>query len=127
MVIDPVPVQVEGVVETKPAGGTEASKPPTVEKVTETKETVKSSGEAILQPPPPTAAADDRIRAIIGCVIILQFIALIVYMIYIGKKLDDTQLILGAEIGFVTTVLNYFFGSSSGSTSKEALLSAKKL
>ena len=100
--------------------------PPTIEKVTKTEETTKTSGDvnAIAQLPPPPVA-DDRARKWLAVAVIAQFLTLIGFMIYIGKKIDDTQMILGAEIGFVTTVLNYYFGSSSGSAAKSQQLSQK--
>jgi len=63
---------------------------------------------------------DTVARFIIGVLIILQFVILIAYIQYSGKQLPDSQLILGAEISFVSLVLNYFFGSSSGSVTKSA-------
>jgi len=63
---------------------------------------------------------DTSARFFIGIFIILQFVLLIAYIVYRGTPLPDSQLILGAEIGFVTVVLQYFFGSSSGSVTKSA-------
>jgi hypothetical protein len=63
---------------------------------------------------------DTHARFILGIVIIAQFVALIAYIVYSGRNLPDSQLVLGAEIGFVSVVLNYFFGSSSGSVTKSA-------
>jgi small neutral amino acid transporter SnatA (MarC family) len=63
---------------------------------------------------------DTRARFIIGLFIILQFVVLIGFVIVKGQNLPDSQLIIGAEIGFVSIVLNYFFGSSSGSVTKSA-------
>jgi len=63
---------------------------------------------------------DTVARFIIGLVIIVQFVVLIAYVSYRSTPLADSQLILGAEIGFVSLVLNYFFGSSSGSVTKSA-------
>lgn len=66
---------------------------------------------------------DTRARFLIGIGIIVQFVLLIGFVIYkgqYGQVLPDSQLIIGAEIGFVVTVLNYFFGSSSGSVTKSA-------
>ena len=58
--------------------------------------------------------------------VVAQFLALIGYMVYQGKPIENMQLIVGAEISFVTTVLNYYFGSSSGSTSKSQTIDALK-
>jgi len=63
---------------------------------------------------------DTSARFWIGLFIIVQFVLLIAYIVYRGTALPDSQLILGAEIGFVSVVLQYFFGSSSGSVTKSA-------
>lgn len=63
---------------------------------------------------------DTRARFLVGIIIIVQFVALVGFIVLTGKELPDSQLIIGAEIGFVATVMNYFFGSSSGSTTKSA-------
>jgi hypothetical protein len=93
----------------------------------ETTVTEKKTGEAATSPTPaPAAVADDTPRFYLGLAVVIQFVAVIAYMIYTSTKLDNTQMILGAEITFMTTVLNYYFGSSSGSTTKSALLESKK-
>ena len=98
---------------------------PTVE--TTVTQTSKATGEAATAPPPaPPPIPDDTPRFWLGLAVVVQFVAVISYMIYTSTKLDNTQMILGAEITFMTTVLNYYFGSSSGSTTKSALLEAKK-
>lgn len=89
-------------------------------------QTSKAVGEAATNPPAPPPIPDDTPRFWLGLAIVGQFVLVIGYMIYTGTKLDNTQMILGAEITFMTTVLNYYFGSSSGSTSKSAALEAKK-
>jgi len=63
---------------------------------------------------------DTVARFILGLVVIAQFVVLVAYIVYAGKQLPDSQLILGAEIGFVSIVLQFFFGSSSGSVTKSA-------
>jgi hypothetical protein len=68
---------------------------------------------------------DTRARFLLGVLVIAQFVVLVGYVIYSGRELPDSQLILGAEIGFVVTVLNYFFGSSSGSVTKSASVAKK--
>ena len=73
----------------------------------------KSDASAVL-------AFDTRARFILGIAIIVQFVLLVAYVSYRGQSLPDSQLILGAEISFVTIVLNFFFGSSSGSVTKSA-------
>jgi hypothetical protein len=77
-------------------------------------------------PPPIPPVADDSPRFWLAVSVVIQFLGVIGYMIYTSTKLENTQMILGAEITFMTTVLNYYFGSSSGSTSKSALLEQKK-
>lgn len=63
---------------------------------------------------------DTTARFLLGIIVIAQFVILIGFVIYKGTELPDSQLILGAEIGFVSVVLQYFFGSSSGSVTKSA-------
>lgn len=63
---------------------------------------------------------DTRARFWLALVVIIQFVMLVAYVSYRGTQLADSQLILGAEISFVTIVLNYFFGSSAGSVTKSA-------
>lgn len=98
-----------------------------IKPVVETTVTERKEGDAaITQPPPPQIIADDNARKILAGLVVIQFVAVVGYMIFVGTKLDNTQMILGAEITFMTSVLNYYFGSSSGSTSKQALLDQKK-
>jgi len=68
---------------------------------------------------------DTRARFLLALVIVAQFILLVGYVVYRGTELPDSQLILGAEIAALTTVLQYFFGSSSGSVTKSASENAK--
>lgn len=63
---------------------------------------------------------DTAARFWLGLVIIIQFVLLVAYVSYRSTPLADSQLIIGAEISFVSIVLNYFFGSSSGSVTKSA-------
>jgi len=63
---------------------------------------------------------DTHARFWLGVLVIAQFVLLVGYIQFSGKQLPDSQLILGAEIGFVSVILNYFFGSSSGSVTKSA-------
>lgn len=125
---DAQPVSVENVAKVEvvnPDATKPADKPPVVEKVTETKETTKTSGAPTQEPPPPVVA-DDRPRQLLAVATVLQFLALVGFIIWLAKPVDNAQMmILGAEVSFMTTVLNYFFGSSSGSTAKSALLEKK--
>lgn len=78
--------------------------------------------------PAPAPISDDNARKYLAVAVIVQFVIVVGYII-LSVKTEATNaqmMILGAEIGFVSTVLNYFFGSSSGSTAKSALLSAKR-
>ena len=81
-------------------------------------------GPPIVQEQEPDRSAvlrhDTKARFWIGLLVIGQIVLLVGYVVYSGKLLPDSQLILGAEIGFVMVVLNYFFGSSSGSVTKSA-------
>lgn len=96
----------------------EALKPvPLVERTTESKETVTSA----VAPLATLAAADDNIRKGLAVLVVLQFVLLVGYMLYHagGAGMTNVEtMVLGAEISFMTSVLSYFFGSSSGSTSK---------
>ena len=95
--------------------------------IVETTTTEKKVGDAATQQaPPPPVIADDSPRFWLAVAVVIQFLGVIGYMIYTSTKLENTQMILGAEITFMTTVLNYYFGSSSGSTTKSALLESKK-
>lgn len=82
------------------------------------------------QPPSvPAPIADDNSRKRLAVAVIAQFVVVVGYIIYAVKKVEATNaemMILGAEIGFVTTVLNYYFGSSSGSTSKSQILEGRR-
>ena len=83
---------------------------------TTTVATTKSSG-----PPPPVA--DDNARKVLTGAVVVQFVIVIAYIIHstVAKEASNAEMmILGAEIGFVTTLLNYYFGSSSGSTLKSS-------
>ena len=68
---------------------------------------------------------DTQARFWLAIVVLLQFVLLVGYISVRGANLPDSQLILGAEISFVTLVLQFFFGSSSGSVTKSASKSAE--
>ena len=99
-----------------------ADEPPVVE--TSTTQTTKATGDAAVNPPPPAIIADDNARKYLAVAVIVQFLIVVGFIIYTGKGVataSNTELmILGAEVTFVTTVLNYYFGSSSGNTAKSA-------
>ncbi len=93
--------------------------PPLVSTVKETHETVTTKGSTDPAPTPaPVPAADDNARKWLALAVIVQFVVVVGYWIYLGKAIDNIQMVLGAEIAFVSSVLNYYFGSSSGSTAK---------
>ena len=87
-------------------------------------------GNPLIPQTPPITEGDDNASMVlkhdtnarfwIAVGVLVQFVLLIGYITYRGNELADSQLILGAEISFVTLVLNYFFGSSSGSVTKSA-------
>ena len=98
----------------------------TVTKTTETKETTAASTEAsaavVISPPPPTVA-DDNARKWLAGGVVAQFLLIVGYIIYatVAKEATNAEMIvLGAENVFMGSVLNYYFGSSSGSTQKTA-------
>ena len=122
---EPTPVKIVGEpVKVEDVGGetkAEAPKPAAVESVKTTTETVKTTGDpSTVTPPLPAVVADDNARKWLAVAVIVQFLVLVGIMVYSGKRIDDTQMILGAEITFVTSVLNFYFGSSSGSIAKDA-------
>lgn len=63
---------------------------------------------------------DVRARFILAIIVIVQFVLLVGYFIYAAKDFPGSELVLGAEISLTTMVLNFFFGSSSGSVTKSA-------
>jgi hypothetical protein len=104
--------------EPKPPPGPE----PTAQVTTKTEQTSVVTGSPV-QPPPPAIIADDNARKWLAVGVILQFIVIVGYILYNlkGAQTSNSEmLVLGAENVFMTTVLNYYFGSSSGSTAKSA-------
>jgi hypothetical protein len=97
--------------------------------IVETTVTEKKVGDAATQqPPPPAVIADDNARKWLAVAVIVQFLAVVAFIIYTIKSADVNNaemMVLGAEIGFVTTVINYYFGSSSGSTAKSVAMEKK--
>ncbi len=62
----------------------------------------------------PTVTTDDRTRKYLAVAVIVQFLLVIGF--YAMRRTEATNaemMILGAEIGFVSTVLQYYFGSSA--------------
>ena len=89
----------------------------------------KTGEAATQQPPPPQIVADDSARKYLAMATIVQFLVVVGYIIYrsqAGIASNAEMIILGAENVFVTTVLNYYFGSSSGSTAKSAATGDKR-
>jgi len=97
-----------------------------VEKVTT--ETAKAGEAATQQLPPPPAAADDSIRGklALGTVSVYGvFIGLVVWLlIFHSDKISSVVAtllgtILGSQGTNVSSVYQYYYGSSSGSTAKD--------
>ena len=83
---------------------------------------------AIVKGDDPTSivSRDNHARIWLATLVIIQFVGLVGWILYRATKPEDSQLVLGAEISFVSMVLGYYFGSSSGSTLKSTILEAKK-
>jgi ABC-type microcin C transport system permease subunit YejE len=98
---------------------------PIVEKTT----TEKASGEAALaQPPAPAPAADDKIRghlAVVSTLVYGIFISLLIYLlVFHSDKISSVVAtligtILGSQSSNISSVFQYYYGSSSGSTAKD--------
>jgi uncharacterized membrane protein YhaH (DUF805 family) len=63
---------------------------------------------------------DTRARFWLAVLVLIQFVLYIGYVEVRDVKIPDSELIIGAQISFVTMVLGFFFGSSSGSVTKSA-------
>jgi hypothetical protein len=139
---DPQKVEITGQtapVQVEVAKGDDPLKPkPTVEKTTETKETVKTIGEPP-PPPPPAVVADDGIRRELARELLLYdfgITALCLWLLFFHSALLPTGMLpfvtglIGTIVGYraadTKTVVQYDFGSSSGSTAKSALLEKGK-
>ena len=106
---------------------------PTAEKTTEVHE--KTSGpQPVLLPTPPPIVADDNARKYIALITLFSygcFISLVVWLlVFHSDKISPVVAtligaILGTQANNVSSVYQYYFGSSSGSTSKQALLDRK--
>jgi hypothetical protein len=131
MADEPQKTEIVGAVKVEaadPSASPLGTPPPKVEKHTQTTETVTTTGPPV-QPAPPQIIADDNARKYLAVAVILQFLVVVGFIIYTGKgaPASNTELmILGAEVTFVTTVLNYYFGSSSGSTAKSAAVGDRR-
>lgn len=109
--------------------------PPVVEKTTT--EHVKASteaGAATLLNPPPMTAADDKIRKTIAGMDAMVFLVLVggicAYLIYHQGSVGTDVLavlimVIQAMISVIQTERQYYFGSSSGSTSKSLAAGGK--
>ena len=76
----------------------------------------------------PTAApslCDENIRKLLAVLVLVQFVAVTAFIMWFNPK-GDSQMVLGAEISFMSMVLGFYFGSSSGSAQKSLLLAEKK-
>ena len=58
----------------------------------------------------------------LGALIVIGFFATLIYLIYSGKYPESVNLVIGALLGAFGTVVGYFYGSSKGSSDKDALL-----
>ena len=108
----------------------EETPPPVVE--TTTTQTSKATGEAATKiPPPAPAAADDSVRGKLAAATVLSygvFISLLVWLlVFHSDKMSSVVAtlvgtILGAQASNVSSVYQYYYGSSSGSTAKDKRL-----
>jgi len=55
---------------------------------------------------------------VLGAVVILGFIAVMIFLIISGKYETAINLMIGAIITMATMVVSYFYGSSKGSADK---------
>ena len=135
---DATPVEVTNVVETKPADGAPPV-PPTVATTTATQSTSTTTGPPT-QAPPPAIVADDAIRKELARSVIWSEAALIIVVLlllfFFANSLPTGMLpfvtgiiggIVGNKAAQTLLVLQYEFGSSSGSTSKGAVIEQKML
>lgn len=84
-----------------------------------------------LTTPTPTAACDDSIRKWVAGIDSIVFLILVGgicgYLMYSGKNIETDILailimVVQAMIGIIVTERSYWFGSSSGSTSKSTTI-----
>lgn len=95
--------------------------------VENTKDARSNEIEVVKQAPEKLWGISINIRSIIA-IIVISFIFVIFFSIFY-KKVDFTQnqynllfLVLGSLLGFATSILNYYFGSSDSSASKNAVI-----
>ena len=73
-----------------------------------------------------TPSYDDKARYRLANFLIAQFtavIAAILYLAILKVNVPDGQMIITAEITFMSLSIGYYFGSSSGSAVKDKILS----
>ena len=97
--------------------------------------TEKKTGDAATQqPPPPAVIADDSARKYLALASITTygvFISLVVWLlVFHSDKISSVVAtligtILGTQASNVGSVYQYYYGSSSGSTAKSAVLDKK--
>lgn len=118
--------------------GGETVKPiPTKE--TTTTETVKLTGTPQPAPPPAPEAADDNVRKWMAAIVMICFTIIILASLYAlffySKQLPNDVLpivtgligtVFGYWAGYAGAIINYLYGSSSGSTAKSTLLGQGK-
>lgn len=77
----------------------------------------------VVAPAAPTPAADDNARKVLAALIVAQFLAIVGFIIYKTTTKDASNaemMILGTESVLIGAVVNFYFGSSSGSVAKDA-------
>lgn len=70
----------------------------------------------------------DWLRYILASIVVTGFFLLLYVLLYTPVKATNAEIlniVIGALIGSFTTIIGYFFGSSSGSAEKTKLLNEK--
>jgi uncharacterized membrane protein len=68
----------------------------------------------------------DIFQYVLGTIIVVGFFTLLIVLVYKEipiKNNDLLNLVVGSLIGSFTTIVGYFFGSSSGSVNKDETIS----